>query len=71
MFGENTIAGPGYSVQVPPGFTFAGGMPEMGVYRLMPPGVSPFDVEALLQIQPKIGTVSAQLPEPQRHHGCH
>jgi hypothetical protein len=52
MFGENTIAGPGYSVQVPPGFTFAGGMPEMGVYRLMPPGVSPFDVEALLQIRP-------------------
>ncbi len=52
MFGENTIAGPGYSVQVPPGFTFAGGMPAMGVYRLMPPGVSQFDVEALLQIRP-------------------
>jgi hypothetical protein len=51
MFGENTIAGPGYSVQVPPGFTFAGGMPALGVYRLMPPGVSPFDVEALLQIR--------------------
>jgi hypothetical protein len=52
MFGENTIAGPGYTAQVPPGFTFAGGMPALGVYRLMPPGVSQFDVEALLQIRP-------------------
>lgn len=51
MFGQNTIAGPGYTAQVPPGFTFAGGMPAMGVYRLIPPGVSPFNIEALLQIR--------------------
>ena len=52
MFDQNTIAGPGYTVQVPPGFTFAGGMPAMGVYRLMPPGVSQAYVEAVLQIRP-------------------
>ena len=51
MFGQNTIAGPGYTAEVPPGFTFAGGMPAMGVYHLLPPGVSPFDVQALLQIR--------------------
>lgn len=51
MFGENTIAGPGYTAQVPPGFTFAGGAPAMGVYRLFPPGVSQFDIEAMLQIR--------------------
>jgi hypothetical protein len=39
-------------VELPPGFTLAAGVPVVGVYRLLPPGVSPFDVEALLQIRP-------------------
>jgi hypothetical protein len=51
MFGANTIAGPGYTAQIPPGFTIAGGLPAMGVYRLFPPGVSQFDIEAMLQIR--------------------
>lgn len=49
---ENTISGPGYAVQLPPGFTLAGGVSIPGVYRLLPPGVSSFDIEALLQIRP-------------------
>jgi hypothetical protein len=52
MFGENVISGPGYTVQVPPGFVVAGGVPAAGIYQLMPPGVSPSDVQALLQIRP-------------------
>jgi hypothetical protein len=52
MLAGNTISGPGYSVQLPPGFTLAQGVPVAGVYRLLPPGVSPFDIEALLQIRP-------------------
>jgi hypothetical protein len=52
MFAPNTISGPGYSVPLPPGFTLAGGLPAMGVYRLLPPGATPYNVDALLQIRP-------------------
>lgn len=52
MFPDNMISGQGYAVQVPAGFTFAGGMPAMGIYHLMPPGVSPLNIEAMLQIRP-------------------
>src|SRR5215470_2663071 len=48
----NTIFGPGFSVELPPGFTLADGVPMAGVYRLLPPGVTPFDVQAMLQIRP-------------------
>ncbi|HTW47416.1 MAG TPA: hypothetical protein VMD92_05680 [Acidobacteriaceae bacterium] len=52
MFAPATISGPGYSVPLPPGFTLAGGMPAFGVYRLLPPGTTSYNVEALLQIRP-------------------
>jgi hypothetical protein len=52
MFAPNTISGPGYSVPLPPGFTLAGGMPAFGVYRLLPPGTTLYNIEALLQIRP-------------------
>jgi len=52
MLQENTISGPGFSVQLPPGFTLAASVPMAGVYRLLPPGVTAFDVQALLQIRP-------------------
>ncbi len=46
------IAGPGYAVRLPQGFTITENIPAMGLYRLVPPGVSPYNVEALLQIRP-------------------
>jgi len=46
------LAGPGYSVALPPGFTVVESMPAMGVYRLLPPGATPMDREAQLQIRP-------------------
>jgi hypothetical protein len=52
MFPGNEIQGPGYSVQLPPGFTCLNGMPALGTYWLMPPGVTQFDVQALVQIRP-------------------
>jgi hypothetical protein len=52
MSGESAIVGPGYSVQLPPGFTVAVSIPLAGVYRLLPPGVTPFDIQAGIQIRP-------------------
>jgi len=52
MAAANTIFGPGFSVDVPPGFTSGPSMPAMGVYRLFPPGVSQFNIEAMIQIRP-------------------
>jgi hypothetical protein len=52
MFAPNTISGPGYSAPLPPGFTLAGGFPALGVYRLLPPGATPYNIDALLQIRP-------------------
>ncbi len=49
---EDTLSGPGYSVQLPPGFTLAASVPIAGVYRLLPPGTTPYNIEALLQIRP-------------------
>lgn len=45
------LSGPGYSVQVPPGFTLLNGDPVTGTYWLLPPGSSPMDIPALLQIR--------------------
>src|SRR3974390_2585916 len=33
--------------------------------------LGPLQVVALLQIEPQVRTISAQLPEPQRHHRCY
>jgi hypothetical protein len=45
------LAGPGYTLALPPGFTVAESMPPLGVYRLLPPGSTPFDREAQVQIR--------------------
>lgn len=55
----NPLSGPGYSVQVPAGFTLAVSLPAAGIYQLLPPGVNPLDIEALLQIRP---VLAADLP---------
>lgn len=46
------LSGPGYTVQPPPGFTLLNGDPITGTYWLLPPGSSPMDIPALLQIRP-------------------
>ncbi|MGD1064503.1 MAG: hypothetical protein ABR860_14695 [Terracidiphilus sp.] len=51
MAAANTIFGPGYSVEIPPGYTIAQSNPMAGFYRLLPPGVSPFNIEAMIQIR--------------------
>jgi hypothetical protein len=33
--------------------------------------LGPLQIVALLQIEPQVRTVPAQLPEPQRHHWCY
>jgi len=49
----NSISGPGYWAPLAPGFTVTQANPAMGVYRLLPPGVSPYGVvEAMLQVRP-------------------
>jgi hypothetical protein len=35
----NVLAGPGYTLSLPPGFTVAESMPAMGVYRVLPPRI--------------------------------
>ena len=45
------LTGPGYTLALPPGFTVVESMPAMGVYRLLPPGATPFDREAQVQIR--------------------
>jgi len=48
---SNTLAGPGYTLVLPPGFTVVESMPPLGVYRVLPPGSTPFDREAQVQIR--------------------
>ena len=48
---SGTLAGPGYSLVLPPGFTVAESMPALGVYRLLPPGSTVFDLQAYVQIR--------------------
>jgi hypothetical protein len=45
------LVGPGYSLALPPGFTVVESMPPLGVYRVLPPGSTPFDREAQVQIR--------------------
>jgi len=45
------LVGPGYSVALPPGFTVVESMPPLGVYRVLPPGSTPFDRQAQVQIR--------------------
>ena len=47
----NTLAGPGYTLVLPPGFTVVESMPPLGVYRVLPPGSTPFDRQAQVQIR--------------------
>ena len=51
MAAANTIFGPGYSVDVPPGFTLAASIPMAGLFRWLPPGVSQFNVDAMVQVR--------------------
>ena len=46
-----TLAGPGYTLELPPGFTVVESMPPLGVYRVLPPGSTPFDRQAQVQIR--------------------
>jgi hypothetical protein len=48
---SNTLAGPGYTLALPPGFTVVESMPPLGVYRVLPPGSTPFDRQAQVQIR--------------------
>jgi hypothetical protein len=48
---NGTLTGPGYSVALPAGFTVAESMPAMGIYRVLPPGSTPFDRQAQVQIR--------------------
>ena len=45
------LAGPGYALALPPGFTVVDGMPALGLYRLIPPGTTPFEGAAQVQIR--------------------
>jgi hypothetical protein len=45
------LTGPGYTLALPPGFTVAQSVPPLGVYRVLPPGSTPFDVQAQVQIR--------------------
>jgi hypothetical protein len=48
---SNVLAGPGYTLALPPGFIVVESMPPLGVYRVLPPGSTPFDREAQVQIR--------------------
>jgi hypothetical protein len=48
---SGVLVGPGYSLALPAGFTVAQSMPAMGVYRVLPPGSTAFDVQAQVQIR--------------------
>jgi hypothetical protein len=48
---SGVLAGPGYTLALPPGFTVVESMPPLGVYRVLPPGSTPFDREAQVQIR--------------------
>jgi hypothetical protein len=45
------LTGPGYSLALPPGFSVAESMPALGVYRVLPPGTTPFERAAQVQIR--------------------
>jgi hypothetical protein len=45
------LVGPGYTLALPPGFNVVESMPAMGVYRLLPPGTTPFERAAQVQIR--------------------
>lgn len=45
------LAGPGYSLALPPGFTVAESIPALGIYRVIPPGTNPFERAAQVQIR--------------------
>jgi hypothetical protein len=46
-----TLTGPGYTLALPPGFTVVESMPPLGVYRILPPGSTPFDRQAHVQVR--------------------
>ena len=48
---SNVLAGPGYTLALPPGFTVVESAPPLGVYRVLPPGSTPFDRQAQVQIR--------------------
>jgi hypothetical protein len=48
---SGVLAGPGYSLALPPGFTVAESMPALGVYRVLPPGSTAFDRQAQVQVR--------------------
>ena len=48
---SSVLAGPGYTLALPPGFTVVESMPPLGVYRVLPPGSTPFDRQAQVQIR--------------------
>jgi hypothetical protein len=48
---SNVLAGPGYTLALPPGFIVVESMPPLGVYRVLPPGSTPFDRQAQVQIR--------------------
>ena len=45
------LVGPGYTLALAPGFTVAESMPAMGTYRILPPGSTPLDRPAQVQIR--------------------
>src|SRR3989442_1861773 len=45
------LVGPGSTVALPPGFTVVESMPAMGVYRVLPPGTTPSERAAQVQIR--------------------
>jgi len=47
----SVLTGPGYSLVLPPGFTVAESMPALGIYRVVPPGTTPFERAAQVQIR--------------------
>jgi len=48
---SGVLTGPGYTLALPPGFIVVESMPPLGVYRVLPPGSTPFDREAQVQIR--------------------
>jgi hypothetical protein len=48
---SGVLTGPGYTLALPPGFTVVESMPPLGVYHVLPPGSTPFDRQAQVQIR--------------------
>ncbi|HEV3278742.1 MAG TPA: hypothetical protein VG860_18130 [Terriglobia bacterium] len=51
MYPAQALSGPGYSVQLPPGFTVMNGVPAMGAYWLLPPNSIGPQFPAIVQIR--------------------